>query len=132
MYASTSATDILPTLLQVTGKDIPSWCEGDVLPPYTPPDSPRDQDLFSMDIRRNNKKGPIRIGSVVLVKEPYKLTYYFGHKELSEVGGELIDLYDIYEDPEELNNLYPGSKALAAGLLDELKAKLEEVNQPYL
>ena len=59
----------------------------------------------------------------------YILTYFFGYKELG--GEERIELYDIETDPEEMNNLYSLKRETADELLDELKRKLVEVNQPY-
>ncbi|HLE92068.1 MAG TPA: hypothetical protein VI753_13040, partial [Anaerolineales bacterium] len=68
--------------------------------------------------------------STVLVKEDYKLHYYFGYPETTE--GELVKLFDIKSDPEELIDLYPSKKGVASELLNELKDKLAEVNKPYL
>lgn len=125
----TSATDILPTLLHVHQQPIPDWIEGTVLPPFAPENSRAERSLYSMDIRGNNKRAAITKGSIALVRAPYKLSYYFNRKELEPVGGELIELCDLENDPEEMQNLYPGNQALAKQLLDELKSSLEEANQ---
>jgi hypothetical protein len=66
----------------------------------------------------------------MLVKGRYKLTSYFGYKETQ--GLERMELYDVESDPEEINNLYAVETKVAEELLDELKAKLAEVNEPYL
>ena len=47
-------------------------------------------------------------------------------------GSERIELYDLENDPEELNNLFKTKRETANELFDELKAKLTEVNKPYL
>ena len=57
--------------------------------------------------------------------------YFFGYEELG-TGGERIELYNIKDDPEELNNLYDTEKEIGLELLDELKTKLKEMNAPYL
>ena len=57
--------------------------------------------------------------------------YFFGYQELGE-GGERIELYDIKNDPEELNDLSSAKRETTAELLNELKQKLSEVNEPYL
>jgi arylsulfatase A-like enzyme len=46
IYENTSAIDLLPTLLEVTGQESSDWAEGAVLPPFSssPTQSP---DLFS-------------------------------------------------------------------------------------
>jgi hypothetical protein len=40
-------------------------------------------------------------------------------------------LYDLVNDPEEMEDLYLFRKSAAAYLQSELEEKLEEVNQPY-
>ena len=59
-----------------------------------------------------------------------KLIYYFGYDELEPVGGELIELFDLSEDPKEMDNLHQSNKSLSNELLAILKTKLEEVNKP--
>jgi hypothetical protein len=83
-----------------------------------------------MQARRTEKQSPITEGTLMQVKEQYKLMYFFGYELLN--GEERIELYDVEADPEELNDLYPSQKNLGNQLLDELKAKLAEVNEPYL
>jgi arylsulfatase A-like enzyme len=126
----TSAVDVLPTLLHLAGREIPAWTEGTVLPPFsaTPPDS--DRSLYALQAVSNEQLSPIANASTMLVKGPHKLVYYAGYDKLGDTG-QRIELYDLQADPEELLNLYPTEKALGSRLLDELQAKLEEVNRPY-
>ena len=69
------------------------------------------------------------IATLFIRRGDYKLMYFFGYPELK--GDERIELYNIKVDPEELNDLYPVEKEIGTELLNELKAKLEEVNTPY-
>jgi hypothetical protein len=78
----------------------------------------------------DNSICPTYTSFTVLVKENYKLHYYFGYPEAPEDG--LVKLFDLKSDPEELVDLYPSKDELALELLDELKGKLAEVNKPYL
>jgi hypothetical protein len=57
--------------------------------------------------------------------------YFFGYEELG-VNSERVELYDIANDPEELNNLSSSKKETTAELLNEIKQKLTIVNKPYL
>jgi hypothetical protein len=78
----------------------------------------------------NPQNAPLTEASTVLIQENYKLHYYFGYPEAQQA--ELVNLFDIKSDPEELVDLYSSKKGIALELLDELKRKLKEVNEPYL
>ena len=56
--------------------------------------------------------------------------YFIGYSELG-AEGERIELYDIENDPEELNDLSSSKRDTTTDLLNELKQKLAKVNQPY-
>jgi len=129
VYANTSAVDVLPTLLYLTGQKAADWTEGRMLPPYAPDE--QDRMIYVVHAEKSEQFGPLTIATLAMVKGDYKLTYFFGYKELSP-GGERIELYNLKTDPDELNNLYEVEKELAQELLAELKAKLKEVNAPYL
>jgi arylsulfatase A-like enzyme len=130
IHTPTSAVDVLPTLLHVTGHNIPDWTEGVVLPPYASASPDPNRNVYVMKANKNGQYAPITRASTVLVKGRYKLLYYFGYVERGI--DELVKLYDIEADPEELNDLYPSQKDTADELLNELKTKLAEVNKPYL
>ena len=68
--------------------------------------------------------------SIMLLRGSQKLLYYFGYPDRGV--DELVKLYDIEADPEELNDLYPSQQDVGAELLAEVKSKLVEVNKPYL
>lgn len=131
IYANTSAVDILPTLLHVTGQKPADWTEGVVLPPFASDKNVKDRSVFVVQADKNEQLRPLTISTLSIRKGDYKLMYFFGYKEL-EAGGERIELYNIKDDPEELNDLYKTEKEIGPELLNELKAKLEEMNAPYL
>jgi Holliday junction resolvasome RuvABC DNA-binding subunit len=63
-----------------------------------------------------------------MIKGKYKLIYCFGYPK---VQNEIIHLFDIESDPEELTDLSSSVSKVAGEMLAELKSKLAEVNKPY-
>jgi arylsulfatase A-like enzyme len=128
IYDHTSAIDIMPTLLHLTNQTIPAWVEGIVLPPFTKTN--QDRHIFVLDSRKTGVDAPITEGSTTLIRGDHKLIYYEGYEELEDAGS-FAELYDLKDDPEEMNNIYNSQTILAEDLLDVIKTKLREVNQPY-
>jgi len=127
VYAPTSCVDLLPTLLRVTGQAIPDWCEGEVLPTFGGKEASSRRSIFSVEAKYNPKHAPLAKGTVALVKDQYKLIHYFGYDGYENE----YELYDLANDPEEMEDLYLSRKSIAAGLQSELEKKLRDVNQPY-
>jgi arylsulfatase A-like enzyme len=128
IHESTSAVDILPTLLHVTGGDTAAWTEGTVLPPFA--DAAQSRGIYALHAMKNDPRGPLVHASVMLVQGQYKLMNIFGYKELRDQAGR-FELYDIEADPGEFNNLYTKQNKMGAALLDQLREKLKEVDRPY-
>jgi arylsulfatase A-like enzyme len=131
IYDHTSAVDLLPTLLHVTGQPPASWTEGVPLPPFCPQAPDPERSVYVVQAERSEQYGPLTIATLVVRKGDYKLMYFYGYEELGPKS-ERIELYNIKDDPEELNDLYNVENAIGQDLLNELKAKLKEVNAPYL
>jgi arylsulfatase A-like enzyme len=131
VYASTSAVDVLPTLLHVTGEPPPAWTEGTLLPPFSATEPQPERAIYSLNAKSNDPATPLTHATAMIVSGSHKLVYFFGYKELGK-GVERVELYDIESDPEELNDLYAKQKDTGANLLHQLKEKLKEVNQPYI
>lgn len=129
VYANTSAVDVLPTLLQVTGQPPAGWVEGQVLPPFSGLEPDPHRSLYVVHAEENEQFRPLTVGTYTLIRGRYKLTAFFGYPALA--GKERVELYDLEADPEELHDLSLAEKAVAEELLAQLKAKLDEVNQPY-
>ena len=128
IHAPTSAADVLPTLAHVTGKPIPAWTEGTVLPPFAAADP--DRSIFVVRAAKNEASAPLTRASTALVRGRYKLLYFFGYPERGIE--ELVKLYDLEADPEEMTDLSASHADIARALLAVLKARIREVNQPYL
>lgn len=132
IFTPTSNIDVLPTLLHVTGQPIPGWVEGEILPPYNSSKVDPDRSIFTVQARQNGSLKPLREeASVMMVKGQYKLHAYFGYRKLPQ-GEPQYELYDLQNDPDELENLFSPSSSIAQDMLNELQKKIEEVNQPYL
>ncbi len=129
IYENTSAVDLLPTVLKITGKEstIPAWTEGRVLPPFGT-STPRD--IFVVEGRGTVQNKPMPHGTITAIRENYKLIYYFGYPELGEIK-EKFELFDLENDPEELNDLSEALPNIAADLLETVKTKLETNEQPF-
>jgi choline-sulfatase len=126
VYDNTSAVDLLPTLAHLTGHKIPEWTEGVVLPPFAKAPS---RNIYAVRATENAQYAPLTVASVAHIKENYKLHYYFGYDKLQ--GVEMVKLFDVKSDPEEMTDLSKSKKSTADELLNQLKTKLAEVNKPY-
>lgn len=131
VYENTSAVDILPTLLYVTGQKPANWTEGVVLPPFALDEPDLERSVYVVQAEKSEQHRPLTVATVSIRKGDYKLTYFYGYEELG-TDGERLELYNLKDDPEELNDLYNVEKEIAGDLLNELKTKLKEVNAPYL
>jgi choline-sulfatase len=130
VHEYTSAVDIVPTVAHLVGEPRPNWTEGVVLPPFAPAEGNLDRSIYLLRASHNDQYAPLTIASTMLVRENYKLHYYFGYPEVPPDG--LVRLFDVKSDPEEMSDLVQSKPAVAAELLNELKNKLKEVNAPYL
>ncbi len=130
IHTPTAAVDLMTTMLHVTGHRIPDWSEGVILPPFTPQILQKENPVYTVQARRNNVELPLTEATIIQVLGNYKLIYYLGYEQLGSPG-EHYQLFDIKSDPEELTDLTATKKETAAELLNMLKSKLREVNEPF-
>jgi arylsulfatase A-like enzyme len=130
VFAPTSAVDLLPTLAHISGQQVPGWTEGQVLPPFAEAPAATEHRIFALEATHSRANGPLNPASLMMIKGNYKLTYYFGYDQLDE-SRQWFELYDLRNDPEELNNIYDSQPGISRELRDELLAKLKEVDRPY-
>lgn len=131
VFSSTSAVDVLPTLLKLTGHPIPDGLAGTVLPPFAEAQPDPERSLFAVEAKLSTDAyhRPLDPVSVMMVKDKYKLVRYAGYKEL-KAGEALYELYDMQNDSEELNDLYASQPGLAAELTHELVEALQRGDRP--
>ncbi|MEJ2758798.1 MAG: sulfatase-like hydrolase/transferase, partial [Anaerolineales bacterium] len=77
IHTPTSAVDVLPTLLHLTGQPAAEWAEGRVLPPFSD-EIPPDRPVYVFHPNRNRAHKPITQGSATIIREQYKLVSTFG------------------------------------------------------
>jgi arylsulfatase A-like enzyme len=124
VYALTNGVDVLPTLLHMNGQPIPDWVEGEVLPPFKPGDVQRS--IFAMDSKATPKNGHLKTASFALLKGKYKLVYYRGYTGFDEI----YELFDLDNDPQELEDLSTSKPAVLRQMADELKATVAARDKP--
>ena len=124
VHTMTSAVDLLPTLLKITGNEVPDWVEGKTLPPFSPEEP--DRPVFALDAKSSPKEGPINRGSATMLRSGKKLIHYFDRDSRKSD----FELYDLAVDPEEMQNQY--SKNGAAEMQEELLLHLKQADESLL
>ena len=129
VHQRTSAVDVVPTLLHVTGQPTPDLCEGAVLPTFS--DAPAaERDVFSLEAKLNNSVAPLTVGTTAFYHGPHKLVHYMGYENSPAAEG-YYELFNLANDPEELENLIDTDKTTAREMKEQLAQKVDEVNQPF-
>ncbi len=123
IYTATSAVDLLPTLTDLAGQPAPPWCEGRVLPTSAEVTEADGRTIFVVEAKQNLKMGPLTKATVALLKDGFKLIHYRGYEGYEDE----YELFDLNNDPEELENLYRSQKAVAEDLRVELLSALQRV-----
>jgi arylsulfatase A-like enzyme len=124
----TSCVDVLPTLLHVTGQAVPEGVEGVVLPPFKDQSLNDERNVFFMDAKTNYRLTPLRNCTVGVVKGRYKLVRYYGYEGFDGV----IELYDLFNDPDELIDISSIETSVARDLSNLIHVKLQESDRPYI
>jgi len=128
IHQPTNAVDVLPTLLQANKQPLPNWLEGEVLPPYGSQNPSLDRAFLAFDGREFYSGEKVTKGTAMILRWPYKLTYYWRH-QVMKGNPEYIELFDIHTDPEELCNLSTERRQLSLELLAELKEHIKKSGQ---
>ncbi len=122
----TRAIDVLPTLLSINDQPIPFWAEGSVLPPFDRLAAGTARDALALFSSNTPPEAQIQKYSASIRRGDWKLIYHTGYPELA---APRIELYNLKNDPEELDDLYPANQARAAPLLEALIGQITLANQ---
>lgn len=122
IYDLTSCVDIPATISAIYGQAIPEWCSGQILPGFRSKVSPSERAIFAMDFKDNSKFGQITKGTIMVIQGDNKLVHYLDTPEYDE-------LFNLTQDPEELENLITINRKTAAELLNLINLELGKVNQ---
>ena len=127
VWTPTSMIDIMPTLLHLSKQDIPSWCEGQILPGMGGKDD-FERAIFAVEAKENPKFAPIETGTLSIIRWPYKLIHYRGYPGFDDIS----ELYNLENDPEELIDLSQSKPKTTSDLRQELDYNLFKAEQKSL
>ena len=131
VFERTSAADIVPTLLHLSGKTAPELVEGTILPTFGgDAQAAADRAVYAVEAKTNSKFAPLTIGTLAMYKGPYKLIHYMGYEQVPSPGG-LYELYNLEDDPEEMENRYEIDRGVADEMTAQLQERLTEVNRTF-
>ncbi|MCE9646930.1 MAG: sulfatase-like hydrolase/transferase [Chloroflexi bacterium] len=125
VYSPTNAVDLLPTFASLAGTPIPSWSEGKPLPGLGGVED-LDRATFTVEAKLSSAFGPLHKATVAMRKGNHKLIYYTGYE-----AEETFELYDMENDPEELDDLYPSEPSFAKQLRKELLESFLAADKSY-
>ena len=127
-HSLTSNLDLLPTLLRITGKEIPDWVEGRLLPGFGGTEEANaERSIFPIMAKDNAAFRPIKQATFTLIKGAYELFYFTGYRDHTD----LFELYHLQEDPQELRDLFRRDITTASHMKDELLEAINTANRNY-
>jgi arylsulfatase A-like enzyme len=124
IHTPTSAVDLLPTLLSISQASIPARVEGKVLPGFNGEIADPRRAIYSLEAKMNPKYGALKTATLAMIQGPLKLIRYVGYKGYPET----YELYDLENDPQELNDLYPSSPPEAGRMRQEMLDTLQQAD----
>ncbi len=113
--------DVPSTILELAHIQAPSWMEGRSLVPLLRGQKLPAHPAFSGDFQINPSGQPLSKGTVAVWEGNYKL--------LHDLSNKTSQLFNIKNDPDELNNLIDEEPAVGQHLLSLAMDKINEANQ---
>lgn len=119
----TSNIDLVPTILNLAGKEVPATIEGMILPGLGVIEEP-NRSIFSLDAKESTAHIPFTKATYSIIKGNYKLIHYTGYEHKYK---NHFEFYDLENDLEELQDKYstprfqPVIEAMKQELFDAMK-----------
>lgn len=115
-------TDLAPTILSLANIGTPAWMEGRSLLPLMRGEELPPKHVYSMNFQKTSSiGGEITKGTVAVWDGDYKLIYYLDENKSL--------LFNINEDPDEMNNLFDKEQDTGDRYLNALKKNLAQANE---
>jgi arylsulfatase len=114
--------DIAPTILEIAHISIPAWMEGQSLYPLITGTHRELKPVFSMSLIKNRAIGnhAISKGTIAVWEGDYKLIHYLSDKKSL--------LFNLEQDPDELNNLFNNKQEVGQHMLSIIQKKLKGIS----
>jgi len=120
----TEQIDVTATILDLINISIPSWMEGRSLVPLIYGKEMQSNPALSVALIRNAPDQMITKGTIAVWDSDYKLIHYLDNNNSL--------LYNLKEDPEELNNIFNKEPDTGRRLLALVNNKLKEANEKII
>jgi arylsulfatase A-like enzyme len=128
IHTFTSSVDLMPTLMHAMGQPIPEWSEGQILPGFDGYVEDSQRQTYAMELKENSQFSDLTKGTFVLFRGDYKYIHYQGYAEKLDDKDEV---YNLVNDPQELDNRVEAEKSLAKDLRQEMANQISEANQRF-
>ena len=89
-----------------------------------------EQAVSAVEVKANSKFASLNRASLVMYQSPYKLIHYRAFEKLPASEG-LYQLFNLENDPEEMEDLYSTERGVAEAMTEQLQQRLEEANRPF-
>jgi arylsulfatase A-like enzyme len=123
-FSPTSSVDLVPSLLHVSGNDVPDWVEGRLLPGLGGQED-HERHVWMLEAKSSSAFGKLRQATFAMRHGRYKAILYRGY---DRIGKDLIEIYDLESDPQEMHDLGREPSPLVTDLTNRLLEQFERIN----